>query len=243
MISPGETVVVPTQVTLDYVPFSTALEHKFGSLKKRELKRTGTVLWGALGELCLRHEKTSLYSEPDSCLVTPPTALFAAQRDAVSAPVTTPQTVEVDPTALSSMAKKLLPDIGVSADLLPAEEIECVPDDLLRPFIRLPDRSHFAYFEQTHRNTSICRVCPDVRHRRRDSRTGCPERGRWQGGAGAELPRSRRADGTGTSVGPRRVTLRSIYVDEVFARLKHLSLHCRSRENTLARRFPSRVRG
>ncbi|BGP53900.1 E1 ubiquitin-activating protein aos1 [Rhodotorula sphaerocarpa] len=99
MISPGETVVVPTQVTLDYVPFSAALEHKFGSLKKRELKRTGTVLWGAL-------------------------ALFAAQRDAVLAPVTTPQTVEVDPTALSSMAKKLLPEMGVSADLLPAEEIE-----------------------------------------------------------------------------------------------------------------------
>lgn len=140
MISPGKTVVVPTQVTLDYVPFSAALEHKFGSLKKRELKRTGTVLWGAQGELCLRHEKTSLYSNPDSCFVTPPTALFAAQRDAVSAPVTTPQTVEVDPAALTNIAKKLLPELGVSADLLPAEEIECVLIHRLRLFLRQPYR-------------------------------------------------------------------------------------------------------
>jgi hypothetical protein len=48
-VSQGETVVVPTKSTLEYAPLSRALEHKFGTLKKRELKRTGTVLWGLLG--------------------------------------------------------------------------------------------------------------------------------------------------------------------------------------------------
>lgn len=47
--APGETTVVPTKQTLAYVPLSLALEHSFASMKKRELKRTGTVLWGVLG--------------------------------------------------------------------------------------------------------------------------------------------------------------------------------------------------
>ncbi|GAA5972840.1 hypothetical protein JCM8115_005976 [Rhodotorula mucilaginosa] len=100
-VSQGETVVVPTKSTLEYAPLSRALEHKFGTLKKRELKRTGTVLWGLL-------------------------ALFAAQRDATPGPVTslasTP--VQVDAAALTQAAQKLLPELGVSVELLPAEEIE-----------------------------------------------------------------------------------------------------------------------
>jgi len=47
--APGETTVVPTKQTLAYVPLSLALGHSFANTKKRELKRTGTVLWGVLG--------------------------------------------------------------------------------------------------------------------------------------------------------------------------------------------------
>lgn len=54
-VGQGETVVVPTKSTLEYAPLSRALEHKFGHLKKRELKRTGTVLWGLLGACAQPH--------------------------------------------------------------------------------------------------------------------------------------------------------------------------------------------
>lgn len=48
-VGQGETVVVPTKSTLEYAPLSRALAHNFGTLRKRELKRTGAVLWGLLG--------------------------------------------------------------------------------------------------------------------------------------------------------------------------------------------------
>ncbi|GAA5884391.1 hypothetical protein JCM3774_002356 [Rhodotorula dairenensis] len=99
-VSQGETIVVPTKTTIEYAPFSRAVEHKFGPLKKRGLKRTGTVLWGVL-------------------------SLFAAQRDAVPGPVTSlTAPVEVDPAALSAAAQKLLPNLGVPTEVLPSEEIE-----------------------------------------------------------------------------------------------------------------------
>ncbi|TNY17219.1 hypothetical protein DMC30DRAFT_357440 [Rhodotorula diobovata] len=95
--APGETTVVPTKQTLAYVPLSLALEHSFASMKKRELKRTGTVLWGVL-------------------------ALFAAQRQANPAPIA-PTASTVTEDELAQAAKKLLPALGVSEDVLPQDEI------------------------------------------------------------------------------------------------------------------------
>lgn len=56
-------------------------------------------------------------------------ALFAAQRAAKSEPGTSlaGASVEVDAAALTTAAQKLLPELGVSVELLPAKEIECVP--------------------------------------------------------------------------------------------------------------------
>ncbi|GAA5838218.1 hypothetical protein JCM9279_004160 [Rhodotorula babjevae] len=95
--APGETTVVPTKQTLAYVPLSLALAHSFANMKKRELKRTGTVLWGVL-------------------------ALFAAQRHAHPAPIA-PSATEVSEEELSQAAKRLLPELGVGEDVLPTEEI------------------------------------------------------------------------------------------------------------------------
>ncbi|BGP47576.1 E1 ubiquitin-activating protein aos1 [Rhodotorula kratochvilovae] len=92
--APGETTVVPTKQTLAYVPLELALEHSFAQMKKRELKRTGTVLW----------------------------ALFAAQRAAHPAP-TAPSATNVSEEELASAAKALLPKLGVAEEVLPKEEI------------------------------------------------------------------------------------------------------------------------
>lgn len=64
------------------------------------------------------------------------TALFAAQRNATPEPVTSLASapVQVDAAALTTAAQKLLPELGVSVDLLPAEEIEYV--------VRLSRSSH-----------------------------------------------------------------------------------------------------
>ncbi|GAA6056652.1 hypothetical protein JCM3770_006329 [Rhodotorula araucariae] len=98
--APGETTVVPTRQTLAYVPLSLALEHSFAAMKKRELKRTGTVLWAVL-------------------------ALFAAQRHAHPAP-TGPSATTVSEEELAAAAQALLPKLGVSEDLLPKDEISRV---------------------------------------------------------------------------------------------------------------------
>lgn len=55
----GETTIVPTKTTLGYVPFSLALEHTFSGLKKRELKKTGPVLWGTLCASIPEHSSRS----------------------------------------------------------------------------------------------------------------------------------------------------------------------------------------
>ncbi|BGP24150.1 SUMO-activating enzyme subunit 1 [Rhodotorula toruloides] len=96
-VSQGETVTVPTKSTLSYVPFSLALEHDFSILRKREMKRSGAVLWGML-------------------------SLFAAQRIANPSP-SAPIATTVSETDLSSAAQSLLPKIGVSIDMLPSSEI------------------------------------------------------------------------------------------------------------------------
>lgn len=71
------------------------------------------------GASCRNHRKA------DSHGIARP-ALFAAQRTATPDAVTAPQTVEVDQAALKSAAQKLLPELGVPEDILPADEIECV---------------------------------------------------------------------------------------------------------------------
>lgn len=48
-VSQGETTTVATRATASYVPFALALEHDFSSLRKRDMKRSGPVLWGVLG--------------------------------------------------------------------------------------------------------------------------------------------------------------------------------------------------
>ncbi|GJN88880.1 hypothetical protein Rhopal_001851-T1 [Rhodotorula paludigena] len=95
--TPGETTVVPTKQTAAYVALSLALEHRFDKLKKRDLKRSGSVLWGVL-------------------------ALFAAQRHANPSP-TAPSALEVSEADLQTAAKKLLPELGVPEDVLPQDEI------------------------------------------------------------------------------------------------------------------------
>ncbi|GAA6038835.1 hypothetical protein JCM8097_002919 [Rhodosporidiobolus ruineniae] len=98
-LAPGETapVIVPTKSTVGYVPFSLALEHKFNELKKREIKNAGPVLWGSL-------------------------SLFAAQRTANASP-TAPSAATVPEADLRSAAEKLLPELGLNADVLPSDEI------------------------------------------------------------------------------------------------------------------------
>ncbi|GAA5870664.1 hypothetical protein JCM8547_005024 [Rhodosporidiobolus lusitaniae] len=93
----GETQVVPTKSVAGYVPFSLALEHKFGKLRKRELNKTGPVLWGTL-------------------------SLFAAQRALNPSPSQATPTI-ISEEQLKSAAEELLPQKGVTADLLPADEL------------------------------------------------------------------------------------------------------------------------
>ncbi|GAA5915836.1 hypothetical protein JCM6882_006815 [Rhodosporidiobolus microsporus] len=93
----GETTVVPTKSTHGYVPFSLALDARFDKLRKREMKRTGLALWATL-------------------------ALFSAQRTQhpISESPTLCQVSEVD---LQQAAEKLLPEVGVTASLLPNDEV------------------------------------------------------------------------------------------------------------------------
>ncbi|KAL7337037.1 hypothetical protein BJY59DRAFT_751387 [Rhodotorula toruloides] len=116
-VSQGETTTVPTKSTVSYVPFSLALEHNFASMRKREMKRSGAVLWGVLALLLLKTGE-----ELTGPIVPFRTALFAAQR-AVSPSPSTPSYTTVSESELSSAAQSLLPKIGVSADVLPSSEI------------------------------------------------------------------------------------------------------------------------
>ncbi|GAA5834452.1 hypothetical protein JCM11251_007012 [Rhodosporidiobolus azoricus] len=94
----GETTVVPTKTTLSYVPLSLALEHRFDTLRKRELKRTGPVLWGAL-------------------------SLFSAQRASNPAPEA-PTFATIDEATLTDAGSQLLPRLGVDVSVLPNEDIK-----------------------------------------------------------------------------------------------------------------------
>lgn len=144
----------------------------------------------------------------------PPSALFAAQRHAHPAPIA-PSSTEVSEEELSQSAKKLLPELGVGEDVLPSEEIRCVARLLAipqqAPCLRARDVEPDApssYLSQPPRRPPERRVRPLVRHPRRPPRAGHPQRGRRQGGAGAQLVHLRGRDGSGPGLGSRRVAAR-----------------------------------